>query len=218
MKKYFIGLFYLVFCCSIVYAEDSLNTVFLDIDYSERNTYKDFSPKIDNLNIQKEDELNEDYIYHPLKYIKDEAGELYSKKTISNTKEKKHGKATLGVKHDTTLSPENLTQKRTLYSKYNLTEKMSINADYQTNSSDSIEAQTKGAIGIGPEYQVNRKLKLKNKYTKDLNNNSNKGEVSVEIKPFNNDRFDFNAGAAQIQQENGDTSRSQVNFGTNFKF
>ena len=213
MKK-FLLFFVLSFFVLPVMAEDE---VYLDLHHSERYDYKTYTPDIKTLNIKKEDENNEDYIYHPMKYIKDEASELYSQKKFTNKKEKKFGKAKVGAKYDTTLSPDSASQKRTLYTNYDLTEKMSVGADYQTNSLGGIEEQTKGTVGIGPEYKLNKKIKLKNKYSKNLGNNTNKGEVSVEYKPFKDGRMDFNAGAAQTQQDNGPGS-SQVNFGTNIRF
>jgi len=214
MKKVLVVL--LVFVCSSVYAGDG--AVYLDLKAGETHEYKTFNHNIESLNVKDGEDENEDYIYRPMEYIKSEIKELYSPKTITNKKEKKFGKTTIGAKYDTTLAPDSLSQKRTLYSNYGVSEKMSIGADYQTNSLSGMEAQTKGTVGVGPEYQFNKKLKLKNKYSKNLGNNSNKGELSIEYKPFKDDRMDFNAGAAQIQQDDGTGSRSQLNFGTNFKF
>ena len=206
-----------ILCCflSPVMADDEVH---LNLNYDEIHQYKTFTPDFHNEKTEKPDEFDTDMILHPFKYIREESKDLYSSKTISGTKEKEFGKAKFGAKYDTTLAPENISQKRTLYTKYDLTEKMSVGADYQTNSLGGMEAQTKGTVGVGPEYQLNKKVKLKNKYSKNLGDNSNKGEVSVEYKPFKDGRMDFNAGAAQIQQDDGNSSRSQVNFGTNIRF
>ncbi len=216
MKK-FLFLISMFFICTSVYAQEELNEVHLDVNYYERHNYKQYSPDIKTLNIKDDDENNEDYIYHPMKYLKDEAHELYSQKKFTDKKEKKFGKAKVGAKFDTTVAPDSAAQKRTLYTNYDLTEKMSVGADYQTNSLGGIEEQTKGTVGIGPEYKLNEKIKLKNKYSKNLGTDTNKGEVSVEYKPFKDGRMDFNAGAAQTQQDYGPGS-SQVNFGTNIRF
>lgn len=210
-----IGLFLLI--CTSVNAENSLNTVFLDMNENSSTLYTPSAPDLKTLNV-KEDTDNEDYIYRPLEYVKSEARELYSKQTVSNKKEKKFGKTMVGAKCDTTLAPDSLSQQRTLYSNYNLTDKMTVGADYKTNSTGGMEAQTKGTIGVGPEYQINKKVKLKNKFSKNFGDSSNKEEISVEYIPFQDDRMDFSAGAAQIQQDDGSGSRSQVNFGTNFRF
>lgn len=216
MKKLLLTLILLSFGYS-VFADD-IGTVYLDLNSGGTQSYKISAPNIKELNIKEREEETEDYIYNPMKYVKSEAAELYSKKTVTHKKEKKKGKATVGAKYDTTFAPDSMSQKGTLYSKYDLTEKMSVGADYQTNSLGGANAQTKGTFGAGPEYQLNKKVKLKNKYSKNLSDNSNKGELSVEYKPFKDDRMDFSAGAAQIQQDDGAGSRSQVNFGTNIRF
>lgn len=217
MKKILLTLL-LCILSNCVLANDGLNAVYLDLKAGENYEYNKSEPNLEKINVKKEEDDNEDYIYRPMEFVKSEARELYSKKSVSDKKEKKLGKATFGAKHDTTFAPDSMTQKRTLYSKYKVTDKVSVEADYQTNSLGGIDEQTKGSVGIGPEYQLNKKVKLKNKYSKNLGNNSNKGELSVEYKPFKDGRMDFNAGAAQIQQDDGTGSRSQVNFGTNFRF
>ena len=215
MKK--LLLVFLLCIFSPLYAEEQPSAVFLDLNIDERQIFNAKTPDLNALNKKREDVDNEDYIYRPMEYIKSEARELYSKKSFSNKKEKKLGKTTIGAKYDTTLAPESINQKRTLYTNYSVTEKMSVGADYQTSSFEGIEAQTRGTVGVGPEYQLNKKIKLKNKYSKNLGNDTNKGEVSIEYKPFKDGRMDFNAGAAQTQQDGGPGS-SQVNFGTNFRF
>ena len=192
----------------------------MNLNASDIHQYKTFSPDLGNTKSNQADDFSEekDMVLHPFQYIKDErASDLYTKQTITRKKEKKIGKAKFGAKYDTTLAPESISQKRTLYTNYDLTEKMSVGADYQTDSLGGIDAQKRGTIGVGPEYQLNKKFKLKNKYSKNLGNNTNKGEVSIEYKPFQDGRMDFNAGAAQTQQDDGPGS-SQVNFGTNFRF
>ena len=195
--------------------------MYLDLNASDIPVIRTYTPDYGNNNkSHKTDDLSEekDMVLHPFQYIKDElSSDLYSKKTITNKKEKKLGKAKFGAKYDTTFEPNSISQKRTLYTNYDVTEKMSIGADYQTNSLEGMDAQAKGTVGVGPEYKINKKLKLKNKYSKNIGNNTNKGEVSIEYKPFQDGRMDFNAGAAQTQQDGGPGS-SQVNFGTNFRF
>lgn len=214
MKKFLLSV---LSCCFIlpVMADDE---VYLDLGASDVHQYKTFSPSVESINVKQEDDFDTDMVLHPFKYIKEECLDNPSlKKTVTNKKEKKFGKAKFGAKYDTTFAPESVSQKRTLYSGYDITDKMSVGADYQTNSLGGMEAQTKGTVGIGPEYKLNEKIKLKNKYSKNLGNNSNKGEISVEYKPFKDGRMDFNAGAAQTQQDYGPGS-SQVNFGTNIRF
>ena len=217
MKKL---LFLICIICSLsqVFAE---NEVYLDLNASEIHQIKTSKPELENnkTNISEDYSEEKEMTLHPFKYIKDElSNDLYSKQTITNKREKKIGKAKFGAKYDTTLAPESISQKRTLYSNYKLSDKMSVEADYQTNSMSGLDAQTKGTVGIGPEYKLNKKIKLKNKFSKNIGDNSNKGEISVEYKPFKDNRMDFSAGASQIQQDDGNSSHSQVNFGTNFRF
>ena len=61
---------------------------------------------------------------------------------------------------------------KALYSDYGLSEKMSVGATYETDSMQGFDAQSKGTVGVGPEYELNKKIKLKNKYSKNLGNNS----------------------------------------------
>ena len=217
MKRFLLILISL-FISVQVFAEGDLNTVLLDLNGNEVQKYNKSPLKIEELNMNKEKEDDEDYIYRPMEYVKNEARELYSSKTLTQKKEKKFGKATVGAKNDATFSPDSLKQKNTLYSKYDINEKLSVEADYQTNSQGMTSPQTKGTVGIGPEYKLNKKVKLKQKISKDFSNNSNKGEVSVEYKPFSDDKIDFNAGAAEIQQDDGTGAHSQINFGTNIRF
>ncbi len=213
MKKFLLSVLLSCFILPVM-ADDE---VYLDLGSSDIHQYKSFSPTVNSMNVKQEDDIDIDMIRHPFKYLREDEDCLYSKKTVTNKKEKTFGKAKFRAKYDTTLAPENISQKRTLYSGYDITDKMSVGADYQTNSLGGMEAQTKGTVGFGPEYKLNEKIKLKNKYSKNLGNNSNKGEISVEYKPFKDGRMDFNAGAAQTQQDYGPGS-SQVNFGTNIRF
>lgn len=69
----------LIYTISVVYAENALNEVPLDLNIGERYEYKTSEIKIESLNIKEKDD-EEDYIYRPLKYIKEEFKELYLKK------------------------------------------------------------------------------------------------------------------------------------------
>ena len=59
-------------------------------------------------------------------------------------------------------------------------------------------------------------MSVQNKFSTDLNNNSQKNEVKVKLKPFKDDRMDIGAGAGQKYSETG--TSTQVNFTTNFKW
>ena len=65
----------MLFCLS-VYADEQKETVYLDLSSEEEHRFKVLEQRIEDLNINnKEDE--EDYIYHPMEYVKQEAKELF---------------------------------------------------------------------------------------------------------------------------------------------
>lgn len=75
MRKLF---FILIISCSIVNAENISNEVYLDLKPDETYEYKTFTPKTGI--IRKENKEDEDYIYHPMEYIKQEAIDMFFKK------------------------------------------------------------------------------------------------------------------------------------------
>lgn len=143
----------------------------------------------------------------------------YTPKTTSFTQEKKMKYADVGAKYDTTFTPENAKQTRTLYAKKRFNKKMSVDTSYKTETLNNIESQGKGTVSISPEYRFNEHFAVKNTLSKNMSNRSTKEEASLHINPFKDkDRMDFNVGAAEVQYDNGSPSSSQINFGTNFKF
>ena len=88
MKKFLFIL--AIFCVSsFSYAQETMNEVFLNLNYGERQEYNMSLPEINDMKIIEDEEV-EDYIFHPMKYIKEEAKELYLKKTPE--KEKNYNK------------------------------------------------------------------------------------------------------------------------------
>ena len=85
MKKYLLIIFILCFSMPVI-AED-LNEVHLDLNYGEKPEYKFVSPTFESKSIKEEDHV-EDYIYHPMQYIKNEAKELFFERKNSSEKEK----------------------------------------------------------------------------------------------------------------------------------
>ena len=82
MKKI---LLVVVFCSvNFALAEDTENSVYLDLNYGEKHEYNFSAPKVEKINIKEKDDFDEDYIYHPMKYIKEEAKELYGDKLFFN--------------------------------------------------------------------------------------------------------------------------------------
>ena len=179
---------------------------------------KKVSNKVSKENLNSETSYSSDNVQQQNMNLYD-TDRAYQKKTTSYKREKKFKKGNVGAKYDTTFTPDSATQTRTLYSNYNLNSKTSVNASYSNDSLAAPSQQMKGTISVAPEYRINKKLSVQNKFSKNLNSGSTKEEVSVKINPFKDaDRMDFSAGAGQVQYTNGAPSSSQINFGTNIKF
>ena len=143
----------------------------------------------------------------------------YSKKSASYQKEKKlNDNMTVGAKYDTTFSPEQTNQTRTLYSNYSISDNFSINTSYKNETLNGANQQLQGSFSFTPEYKINQNLSIQNAYTRNIGSKSNKGEVLLKVKPFKDDRMDFNVGAGQVQYDSGEPAHSQFSVGTNFKF
>ena len=76
----------------------------------------------------------------------------------------------------------------------------------------------KGTISVAPEYQLTKKMSVRNTYSTNLNDNSKKGEIGLKFNPLKDDRMDLNVGAAQVYRNDSSPSSSQLNFSTNLKF
>lgn len=213
IKKFFI-LFVLLLSVESIYAYDEVH---LDLSAPELHRFDTGQLQYENKKTDYDDE--EDYLkpsFQTMKKMFDE--DFYKPKTVSTTKEKSFGKNTVGAKYDTTLNTEAVTQKRTLFAKRKLTEKMSVDSSYKSDIAGGLSAQTKGTVSVAPEYQFSKKATLRNEYSKNLGDKSNKAELQLKYKPFKDDRMDLNVGAGQRMYDNGQQSSSQINFGTNIRF
>ena len=214
-KNKIVLLLILLFFARICLASDD---VYLDINTPDIHRFDTGKLQYENRKINIDDE-EENYLkpsFQTIKKMFDE--DFYMPKKIKTKKEKKLGKNAVGAQYDTTLNSDFASQTRTIYAKRELTEKMSINTSYKTNSNGEMSSQTKGTVSVAPEYKFNKKTSIKNVYSKNLGDNSNKGEIQLRYKPFNDDRVDMNVGAGQKMYDNGQQSSSQVNFGTNIRF
>lgn len=77
MKKIF-----LVFILTVlpVFADDNPDMVYLNLSSGEGHEFKTFTRKIENMGINKEKEDDEDYIYHPTEYVKNEFKDIFFNK------------------------------------------------------------------------------------------------------------------------------------------
>jgi len=143
----------------------------------------------------------------------------YTPKSTSFTHEKKMKYADVGVKYDTSFTPESAKQTRTLFAKKKLNKNLTVDTSYKTETTNNVGNQMNGTVSISPEYRLNQHFAIKNTLSENMSNRSTKEEASLHITPFKDkDRMDFNVGAAEVQYNNGAPSSSQINFGTNFKF
>ncbi len=143
--------------------------------------------------------------------------DIYAKKTTSFSKEKKYKNLIFGTKYDNSFTPNLMEQSRTLFTKYEK-DRFSIGTSYKNNSLSSFDQQFRGTFSFSPEYKINKHLSLQGIYSKNFMDRSNKNEVIFTLKPFKDDRMDFNVGAGQIYYEGTTPARSQFNFATKIKF
>lgn len=160
---------------------------------------------------------NEDFRISPQNVNQYKNYDIYSKKSQSFSKEKKYKDVTFGTKYDNTFSPNQMEQSRTLFSTYQK-DKFSFTTSYKNNSLANFNQQFRGTFSFSPEYEINKHLTLQGIYSKNILDRSNKNEVIFSLKPFNDDRMDFNVGASQIYYEDATPMRSQFNFATKIKF
>lgn len=160
---------------------------------------------------------NEDFRISPQNVNQYKNYDIYSKKSQSFSKEKKYKDVTFGTKYDNTFSPNQMEQSRTLFSTYQK-DKFSFTTSYKNNSLANFNQQFRGTFSFSPEYEINKHLTLQGIYSKNILDRSNKNEVIFSLKPFKDDRMDFNVGASQIYYEDATPMRSQFNFATKIKF
>ena len=210
-----ILLLFLIICCA---GELSASEeVYLDLNTPEIHRYNTGTLQYENTKIN--DEEDENYLkpsFQSMKKMFEE--DFYRDKTITTKKEKNFGKYTVGAKCDTTLKTDSINSSRTLFTKSELTEKMSVDTSYKNNTTGKMNDQLKGTVSIAPEYKFTEKISVKNVFSKNLGDKSDKTELQLRYKPFSDDRMDLNVGAGQKSYDNGQHSSSQVNFGTNIRF
>ena len=172
---------------------------------------KKLSEKKLDLDTKTDDRISPENLY---KY---ENFNPYESKSTSYTNQKQHGNFTLGTKYDSTIAPENLTQTSTLFTKYQKN-KFSFNTSYKSNSFASLDQRGKGTLSFSPEYKLNSRVSVQNIYSTSFLDKNKKSELVFSLKPFKDDRMDFNIGASQIYSETSTPPRSQLNFSTKFRF
>ena len=194
-------------------AEDDSNAIYLDDtkNTSQKPIIKK-KDKIKDLSIDSNSKTtsgNRNYLFDNLN--------LYNTKTTSFGTEKTKGNFSFGSTYDNSINPNQLTQTRTLFTKYQK-DNFSIKSSYKNNTLGGFDQQFKGSFSFSPEYKINNHLSVQNVYTVNVMDKSSKNEVVFSLKPFNDDRMNLNVGASQINYQDTTPSRSQLNFSTQIKF
>lgn len=179
------------------HAKNKKNTKFEDVTVDSVNSH-DFRISPQNVNAYRNNDV-------------------YSKKTTSFSNEKKMGNLSFGSKYDNSFTMNEYTGTRTLFSKYNIN-KLSFSAAYKNDSFSSFGQQFRGTFSFSPEYKLNDHISLQSIYSKNFMDRSNKSELIFNLKPFKDDRMNFNVGASQIYYEDATPMRSQLNFATKINF
>lgn len=218
MKKLFLCLFVIIsfFCNTAIADENDIDedAIFLkDNQTFSINTKRKDTKKLNNIDLQQK----KDFRISPQNVYQYTDQNPYSTKSTSFSKEKKYGNFTLGTKYDSSFAPDTYSQTNTLFTKYQKN-KFSLNTSYSNNALTSFAQQNKGTFAFSPEYKLNNHVSLQSVYSTNFLDKNRKNEFIFSLKPFKDDRMNFNVGASQIYSENSAPTRSQLNFSTKFKF
>ncbi len=138
------------------------------------------------------------------------------KRTATFKNKKKFKDVSVGSNSTHTTTSDTYSGSSTLYTEYEK-KNFKLNSGYTKNTTPNQANQDKGTLSVTPEYKINKHVSIQNKYSTDLNNNSKKGEVKVNVQPFKDDRMDMGVGVGQ-KFSGSSQSSSQVNFSTNIRF
>lgn len=218
MKKLFVYLFLIAsfFFNTVIADENDIDddTIYLKDDQTfSINTKRKDIKKLNNIDLQQK----KDFRISPQNVYQYTDQNPYSTKSTSFTKEKKHGNFTLGTKYNSSFAPNTYSQTNTLFTKYQKN-KFSFNTSYSNNALTSFAQQNKGTLAFSPEYKLNNHVSLQSIYSTNFLDKNHKSEFVFSLKPFKDDRMNFDLGASQIYSENSAPTRSQLNFSTKFNF
>lgn len=191
------------------------DAVYLDVKPNKKKKVNKAVPEIKDESVNSLD--SNDFRISPQNVNTYRSNDIYSKKTTSFTNEKTMGNLSFGSKYDNSFTMNEYTGTRTLFSKYNIN-KFSFGASYKNDSLSSFGQQFRGTFSISPEYRLNDHISLQSVYSKNFMDRSNKNELIFNLKPFKDDRMNFNVGASQIYYEDATPMRSQLNFATKINF
>ena len=223
MKKIYLLILFLVFV-SPSFAQEDDDIVILNLAEKEQTEVnqeiQDDSNDDINLNILKIDNPNNsrEKEYETLLY-KDVNILQPDKKALSRSIEKEVVKDTsLGATYSTTEKSGQMNDSVSVYSKYEK-EHFGLTTSY---SQDRANLKEQGALGgsvsVAPELKLNNHVRVKNIYSNSMSTNQRKSEVVLSIRPFKDDRMDLDLGAGETFSNGNEPAKSQINFGTKFRF
>lgn len=216
MKKLLLSAIFCVLATSFVYAEDvqqaeepASTSINLELTQPQK-TYNLQRPNYTkNVNTDKTVTNSQEV----LDYSKTNPNQ---KRTANFGKKKKFKDVSVGTQSSYTTTSDTCSGSNTLYTEYEK-KNFKLNTGYTRTASPAQNNADKGSVSVTPEYKINKHVSIQNKYSTDLNTDSKKGEVKLNVQPFKDDRMDMGVGVGQ-KYSNTSPSSSQVNFSTNIRF
>ena len=139
------------------------------------------------------------------------------KRSATVGKKKKVKDVSFGTKSTHTTTSDTYSGSNTLYTEYEK-KNFKLNSGYTTNVKQNQENSDKGTLSVTPEYKINKHVSVQNQNSANLNDNSKKTELRLNVQPMKDDRMNMGVGVGQKFSGSSAPSSSQVNFSTNFKF
>ena len=202
--------------------DDDKNAVFLDLnEQKEEKSQGTSEVKEGIINMEVLNNNYPDYRQkeHDTLLYKDVNRLQPEKKSISKSFEKKILKdTTLGATYSATEKSGNPDDSVSVYSKYKKGKFAFTTAYSQNRNGYKENGITGGNVSFSPEVSLNNHLKLKNVYSENTATNQQKNEMVLSISPFKDDRMDLDLGAGQTFSTTNEPAKSQINFGTKFRF
>ncbi|MCR5265559.1 MAG: hypothetical protein K6E29_03070 [Cyanobacteria bacterium RUI128] len=216
MKKLLLSAIFCVLAASFVYAEDIQQTEepankSIDLELAQpQKTYN-----LQRQNYTKNVSADKTVTNSPevQDYSKTNPNQ---KRTANFGKKKKLKDVSVGTQSSHTTTSDTYSGSSTVYTEYEK-KNFKLNSGYTRNTTPTQENADKGSVSVTPEYKINKHVSVQNKYSTDLNTDSKKGEVKLNVQPFKDDRMDLGVGVGQ-KYSNTSQSSSQVNFSTNIRF
>lgn len=220
MKKLFLILIILLLCCNYSLATGENyrdDAIYLDnAGIFPKNPYSNTSKIINNqkynLKTQPKNQITPQNIYD----YKDK-DDPFQQHSASFLHEKQYGNFSIGTKSEYKISPDKYSSSSTYFAKYNR-DKFSFDTSLKNGGLTSFNGYKNNTLSFTPEYKLNNHVTLQNIYSTNFLDRNRKNELIFSLKPFKDDRMNFDIGAGQIYSDNATPIRSQFNFSTKFKF